>query len=177
MVGSNSGCYVLPPSSYVLRAAALTLLYLLGASAASLAQDPPPPSNPTVVSLSFVSDGIVDETEVANLVTIRVGEPLTPEATGSTIRNLFETGVFANIGVEAQTVEGGVAVVLRLSRAYRVFPLKFSGVPLPREELRRIVGFAEGEPYSKEQVDDGAGILKRRLAGEEPRWNEAQRPA
>src|SRR5262249_24062091 len=116
------------------RTAALSLLVFLLAASGPAQEATPAADAPTVVSLSFVSDGVVDEAEVTNLVTIRVGAPLTPEETGGTIRNLFETGLFADIGVEAETVEGGVAVVLRLSRAFRVFPLKFSGVPLPREE-------------------------------------------
>jgi outer membrane protein insertion porin family len=147
------------------RAAALSLLVLL-VSAASLAQDPAPPADPTVTSLAYASDGPVNETELARLVTIRVGAPLTRDVTGATIRNLFATGLFADIAVEAEPSPGGVDVVLRLARAFRVFPLKFAGVPLPREELRRIIGFSEGAPYSKQEVAEGAEILKHRLEQE-----------
>ena len=145
--------------------AALSLLALFFGSP-SFAQEPTASPEPIVVSLAYVSDGPVDETELARLITIRVGAPLTTDVTGSTIRNVFATGLFADVMVEAEPAAGGVAVVLRLSRAFRVFPLKFSGVPLPREELRRIVGFPEGAPYSKEEVDEGADILKNRLVQE-----------
>ena len=154
------------PSRSSRVAAALSLLLLLFGASAS-AQDPAaPPREPLVTSLAYVTDGPVDETELARLVTIRVGAPLNADATGSTIRNLFATGRFADIAVESEPSAGGVAVVLRLARAFRVFPLHFAGVPLPGEELRRIVGFSEGSPYSKEEVSEGAEILKHRLEQE-----------
>jgi outer membrane protein assembly factor BamA len=129
--------------------AAIAFAALLLSSAAVTRAQVPPLVGETVVSLAYASDGPVDETELARLVTIRVGAPLTGDATASTIRNLFATGLLEDVVIEAEPSPGGVAVVLRLARSFRVFPLTFSGVPLTEEELRRIIGFSEGATFSK----------------------------
>ena len=119
-----------------------------------------------VSSVTYTCDGPVDETEVARLVEIRTGRPLTADETGNTIRNLFATSRFSDIQIEAVPRDGNVEVVVHLVRSFRVFPLKFSRPPLPREEMRRAVGFSEGSVFSADQVQEGAAALKRRLEQE-----------
>jgi outer membrane protein insertion porin family len=121
----------------------------------------------SVVSVSYTADGPALAEEVGKLTEIRVGSPLTEEETGATIRNLFATGRFADIQIEARPVEGGVAVTIHLFRAFRVKPLKFAGkLPLSREELRRPLSFAEGSLFQQQEVDESADALGRRLREE-----------
>jgi outer membrane protein insertion porin family len=148
-------------------AAGVILLALAGTAPAQPADEPPSFFGATVVSLAYTSDGPVDRDEVTRLVSIKTSQPLTEEATGSTIRNLFATRRFSDVRVEAERAEGGVAVTVHLFRSYRVNPLKFDdGVSVSREEMRRTVPFSEGAVFQAEQLEEGTKALKRRLDAE-----------
>ena len=150
------------------RAAAAAILgAVAGIATAQPAAEPTPLVGATVVSLSYTSDGPVDKDEVRRLISIRPGQPLTEEATGSTIRHLFSTRRFSDVRIEAERSEGGVAVTVHLFRSYRVNPLKFDdGVSVSREEMRRAVPFSEGAVFQAEQLEEGTKALKRRLDAE-----------
>ncbi|HEV8231422.1 MAG TPA: POTRA domain-containing protein [Thermoanaerobaculia bacterium] len=143
---------------------------LLAACATATAEQPEEPRplfGSTVVSVVYTSDGPVDEQEVARLVSIKAGQPLTEEATGSTIRHLFATRRFSDVRIEAEPAEGGVAVTVHLFRSFRVNPLKFDdGVSVSREEMRRTIPFSEGAVFQAEELEEGAAALKRRLDAE-----------
>jgi len=120
----------------------------------------------TVVSVAFTTDGTVDSEEVSRLIEVKAGRPLTEDDTASTIRNLFATRQFSDVRIDAQESPGGVAVTVELFRAFRVWPLKFSGTPVSRLELRRIVPFTEGAVFQPEALPLGAAAIKHRLAEE-----------
>jgi outer membrane protein insertion porin family len=155
------------------RRAALLLVALAGALLGpklALAQETSPlPAEETglfgktVVSLGYTTDGPVDREEVVHLIAIKAGEPLTEDATGATIRNLYATSDYAEVLVDAAEAPGGVAVTVALYLAYRVSPLKFSTAPVPRAELRRVLPFSEGDPLQRDAVEQGASDLQRRL--------------
>jgi outer membrane protein insertion porin family len=149
---------------------ALSLLLLSAAAATAAGQQPsgpPPLYGRTVVSVAYTSDGPVDADEVARLISIKSGQPLTEEATGSTIRHLFATRRFSDVRVEAEPAEGGVAVTVHLFRSFRVNPLKFDdGVSISKEEMRRSIPFSEGSVFQSEELEEGVSALKRRLDAE-----------
>jgi outer membrane protein insertion porin family len=150
-----------------LAAAALFLLAIAGTATAQPAAQPSTLFGATVVSLAYTSDGPVDGNEVERLISIRTGQPLTEEATGSTIRHLFATRRFSDVRIEAERAEGGVAVTVHLFRSFRVNPLKFDdGVSVSRDEMRRAVPFSEGAVFAAEQLEEGTKALKRRLDAE-----------
>jgi outer membrane protein assembly factor BamA len=127
----------------------------------------PAPYGGEIVSIFYTSDGPVDPSRVQSLVELAVGKPLTEEATGETIRNLFATRRFADVQIEAQPVDHGVSVIVHLFRAYQVKPLKFTGkLPLAREDLRPALSFGEGSLFQQSAVDEGTESLERRLEQE-----------
>jgi len=148
----------------------LSVLVLLAAAAGAAGQqpsEPPPLYGQTVVSVSYTSDGPVDAEEVGRLVSIKSGQPLTEEETGSTIRHLFATRRYSDVRIEAESMPGGVAVTVHLFRSFRVNPLKFDdGVSVSREEMRRAIPFSEGAVFQSEELEEGARALKRRLDAE-----------
>lgn len=145
---------------------ALALVASLGAADAA-GQEPPLLLGQTVVSVAYTSDGEVERSEVERLLEVAVGAKLTEAATGRTIRNLFETERFSDVEIEAQPVEGGVAVTVHLFRSFRVNPLKFSGrIRLSREELRRTLPFLQGSVLRAGEIEEGAAAVKRRLEEE-----------
>jgi outer membrane protein insertion porin family len=149
-------------------ALAATLLFTsFGGAAAQEAGVPRPLFGQTVVSVAYTSDGPVDQDEVSRLVSIKAGQLLTEEATGSTIRHLFATRRFSDVRIEVETAEGGVAVTVHLFRSFRVNPLRFDdGVSVSREEMRRTIPFSEGAVFQSEELEEGAAALKRRLDAE-----------
>lgn len=120
----------------------------------------------TVVSVAYTTDGTVDNEEVSRLIDVKAGRRLTEDETASTIRNLFATRLFSDVRIDAREVPGGVAVTVELFRAFRVWPLKFSGTPVSRLELRRIVPPTEGAVFQAEALPLGEAAIKRRLAEE-----------
>ena len=148
------------------------LFLALLTSSVARAQNPPRPDplpggeGKPVVSVAYTTDGDVDNDEVSRLIEIKPGAPLTDDATAATIRNLFATRQFSDIRIESEDAPGGVAVTVVLFRAFRVSPLKFSGSPVSRQELRKVVPFTDGTVYQAEAVALGAAAIKRRVAEE-----------
>ena len=128
----------------------------------------------TVSSVAYSSDGLVDRKEVADLIAIEAGRPLTETDVASTIRNLFKTRRFSDVVVGAEPEgEDEVAVTIHLWRSYRISRISFQGrASLSREEMRRVVNLSEGETFSASAMEAGAEALERRLSTEgylEPR--------
>jgi outer membrane protein insertion porin family len=151
-------------------AAAALLLCAMAALGGAQAPSPAPAPKlrpffgQTVVSVGYTSDGPVDRDEVARLVSIKAGQPLTEEGTGSSIRHLFATRRFSDVRIEAAPAEGGVDVTVHLFRSFRVNPLKFDdGVSVSKEEMRRSIPFSEGSVFTAGELEEGAAALKRRL--------------
>jgi outer membrane protein insertion porin family len=144
------------------------LLLAVGRGSARAQEANPALLGRRVDSVGFTTDGPVDEKEIAGLVSIGTGNPLTEEETGSTIRNLFGTARFSNILLEAEpTPDGGVAVTIHLWLAFRVRSISFEGHSgVPREELRRAVPLSEGDPFNARALAEGASAIERRMLSE-----------
>jgi outer membrane protein insertion porin family len=118
----------------------------------------------TVVSVACVADGPFKKDEVAALVALKAGRPLTEEDTAATLRNLYATGHFADARIEAVADGDGVAVTVVLFAAYRIHPLVFTGnLPVSRAELRKALPFAPDALYSDASLEEGAAAIVRRL--------------
>ena len=150
----------------------LTLGLALGLFSPAAAQETAPPRGEgdsfgrTVISLTYTTDGRVDNEEIARLIAIHVGKPLTEDDTGATIRNLFATRQFSDVRILAAQTPSGVEVTVELYRAFKIAPVKFSTAPIARTELRRVLPFTEGAVFNAELLPAGAAAIKRRLAEE-----------
>lgn len=144
----------------------MTLLW--AACGRALAQAPEELLGRTVESVSYTSDGPVDVRELRRLIALRVGHPLTGDATAETIRNLYGTLLFSNVLIDAEASgSGGVAVIVHLFRAFRVRTIRFQGKSsLSGEDLRRAVPFAAGDPFGAGPLAAGASAIARRLLSE-----------
>ncbi len=124
----------------------------------------------TVLSLAYTSDGSIDVEEITRLVSLRVGQPLSEKATAATIRDIFETGRFSDVQigvVPAAAAADGVDVVIHLARMFRVHPVRFRGATgLSRDELLRVLPFADSAAFHAADVEAGATALKRRFEEE-----------
>ena len=98
-----------------------------------------------VVRVSLISDGPIESAEIARLVAVQAGKPLREESAAATVKNLFATRRFADVRIEADPEENGLAVTVVLFRAFRVRPLRLSGrASIADSELRRSLPFGAG---------------------------------
>jgi outer membrane protein assembly complex protein YaeT len=121
----------------------------------------------TVESLAYTCDGAADAKEIAGLIAMQVGRPLTEDDAGATIQNLFATEDFSNVLIVAEPSGDGVAVTVHLWRAYRVGDIVFDGrTHVSREDLRRVVTLRERGPFHAGALAESASAIERRLATE-----------
>ena len=118
-----------------------------------------------VSSVAYAADGVVNKGEIEELISIAAGRPLTEEGTAATIRNLYGTRLFSDVVVDAEPVESGdVRVIIYLWRAYVVRAIEFEGKFGPtREDLRRVVPLAAGDPFHAASLEAGTSAIERRL--------------
>ncbi len=95
----------------------------------------------TVAAVRVVSLGVeVRDPQVASLIEMRAGEPLTPVAVRRTIVHLMGLGTYLDVRVHGEAADGGVRVVVELVPLREVGRLVFSGdTGLPDRVLRDAV--------------------------------------
>jgi outer membrane protein assembly complex protein YaeT len=106
----------------------------------------------TVESLSFRGDAPLEERSFARLVDLEPGRLLTEKAVHSSLRNLFATGRFSDLAVEAAPTAGGVVVTVVFSAAARVNDVVVSGKGIPAKG--RVVDALDTQrrdPWSEER--------------------------
>jgi outer membrane protein insertion porin family len=98
-----------------------------------------------------------DPDELARLLSIGVGLPLSDEAVSSTIRNLLASGLASSVEIYTRPDEaGGVVAMVVLRPVVRVREVRLEGdLGLDRNELRRVLPQNEAEPLSEESVLHG----------------------
>ncbi len=102
-----------------------------------------------------------DPDELARLLSLAVGLPLSDEAVGSTIRNLLASGLASSVEIYSRPdgIEGGgkgVVAMVVLRPVVRVREVRLEGdLGLDRNELRRVLPQNEAEPLSEESVLQG----------------------
>ena len=99
-----------------------------------------------------------DPDELARLLSLGVGLPLSGEAVSSTIRNLLASGQASSVEVYTRPDDTGkgVVAILVLRPVVRVREVRLEGeLGLDRNELRRVLPQNEAEPLSEESVLQG----------------------
>ncbi len=127
----------------------------------------------TIESLSFRGDAPIEEASFARLVDLGRGQPLTERAVHTSLRNLFATGRFADLAVEAAPTESGAAVTLVFSAAARVAKVTVSGRGIPvRGRVADAIGTRPHDPWTPDRGIAGALAARRVL--EERGYFEAE---
>jgi outer membrane protein assembly factor BamA len=86
--------------------------------------------------------------EAVQLRRVRVGDPLTPEVARRALRELTDTGRYAD--ARAQVVFEGERAILRLTVVPRrlIAAIRLEGTPLPREEVLAAADLEPGHPVT-----------------------------
>ncbi|UCF78154.1 MAG: outer membrane protein assembly factor BamA [Candidatus Eiseniibacteriota bacterium] len=114
-------------------AAVLFLSAALGCEEASC-QDVPvtppatPPVTPVIQEIRLSGLEQVDSSVVLNSFGLEPGDPFSFEKVREGVSNLYALGYFADVGTEAEEVEGGVILKLVLTENPRVVGIRFEGI-------------------------------------------------
>jgi len=84
-----------------------------------------------IESLAFRGDASIEEASFARLTDLGPGQPLTESAVHTSLRNLFATGRFADLAVDAAPAAEGAAVTIVYSAAARVAEVELAGERIP----------------------------------------------
>ena len=79
------------------------------------------------VRVRVVGDGIVDEQGVLAFTSSKPGDPFSRPAVGRDVRALQQSGRYARVDVEIETVPGGVDVIFVVEGKARIRRLEISG--------------------------------------------------
>lgn len=111
--------------------------------------------------LAFRGDAPIEEESFVRLVALGPGQPLTERAVHASLRNLFATGRFADLAVEAAPTKSGAVVTIVFSAAARVAKVKVSGRGIPSKG--RVVDAIGTEPRDPWSVDVGTSATRAAL--------------
>jgi outer membrane protein insertion porin family len=141
------------------RAATASLLLLALASAPGAAADGSLWGRP-VERLAFRGDAPIEEGSFARLTDLGPGRVLTERAVHDSLRNLFATGRFADLAVEAEATAAGARVTIVYAAAARVEKVRVAGRGIPAKgRVVDAIATRPRDPWSEER-----GIAASRAA-------------
>jgi outer membrane protein insertion porin family len=124
----------------------------------NFAQDRP------ITRIRFRADAPFDTAALQDEVSLQPGEFVTIRALQSSIKNLFATGSFRDIRVDAEQAEDGVILTFALFLNYRVGIIEIEGLRrADRTRSRRVLTLRTGEILSLDNVDDNALAIEEML--------------
>lgn len=116
-----------------------------------------------VRSVELEADSELDRSPLMEVLAVEVGQPLSIVDLQSSIKALFATGSFRDIRVDAERVDGAVALTFRLSLHYRVDQVRFEIEGELPDRARREVSIEQGLVLSLDRVDQNALDMVRIL--------------
>ncbi|MRR11429.1 hypothetical protein EG835_02875, partial [bacterium] len=115
----------------------------------------------TIESLAFRGDAPIEEESYARLVALGPGQTLTERAVHSSLRNLFATGRFADLSVEAGPTDGGAVVTIVYAAAAQVAKVSVIGRGIPSKG--RVVDAIATKPRDPWSADRGVAATRAAL--------------
>lgn len=134
-----------------------------GYTTASSNSSPPVRYGVTVKSITF-RGAAKDSSGLLKYIDQRVGEPLSRSKVQSSIRSLYNTGLFDHIAVEADVVEGGVNLTFVLTSNFFVGAVEVLGLPKrgpSPSQLANASNLELGQPYTREKVETSISLMKK----------------
>ncbi len=120
--------------------------------------------NRLVTQINLRADARFDTSAVAQEVTLKAGQPVTIRELQSSIKNLFATGNFRDVRVDAASSDAGVVLTFSLYLHYRVDEIAIEGLDrADRTRAQRALTVHSGEVLSLDNVDDSAAAVEEML--------------
>jgi outer membrane protein insertion porin family len=143
-------------------------------AAVQAARIPPPPPvttvNPNaaeatpVAQINLRADAAFDTTAIAQEVTLKPGQLVSIRELQSSIKNLYGTGNFRDIRVDAARTPEGVVLTFSLYLHYRVGAIELEGLArADRTRAQRELSVRAGEILSLNDVEESAAAIEEML--------------
>jgi outer membrane protein assembly complex protein YaeT len=117
-----------------------------------------------IAQINLRADAGFDTNAVAQEVTLKAGQPVTIRELQSSIKNLFATGNFRDVRVDAASTDAGVVLTFSLYLHYRVDTIEIEGLDrADRTRAQRELTVHTGEVLSLDNVDDSAAAVEGML--------------
>ena len=114
-----------------------------------------------IAQIDFRADAPFDTNAVANEVTLKPGQPVTIRELQSSIKNLYATGNFRDVRVDAAPAGDGVVLTFALYLHYRIGEIVLDGIPSgERARAQRELTVRTGGVLSLDAVDDSASAIQ-----------------
>ncbi len=114
-----------------------------------------------IARIDFRADAPFDTNAVASEVTLKPGQAVTIRELQSSIKNLFATGNFRDVRVDATPADAGVVLTFALYLHYRIGEVELDGLPKDEKaRAQRELTVRNGEVLSLDDVDDSASALQ-----------------
>ena len=110
----------------------------------------------------------IPATRLRELISLREGDSLDGDAVTTSIRQMFATGRYSDIQVDASRSGEGVRITFITSQSWFIGPVRVVNVPEPptAAQLVAATNLVLGEPYSEERMKTAAEALRTQLATE-----------
>ena len=117
-----------------------------------------------IAQINFRADAPFNTEAIAQEVTLEPGELVSIRELQSSIKNLFATGNFRDVRVDAAPSDAGVVLTFSLFLHYRIDDVDVTGLsPRDRREAERELTVRRGEVLSLDAVDDSAAAIEEML--------------
>ena len=117
-----------------------------------------------ISQINFRADARFDTSTLAREVTLQPGQQVSIRELQSSIKNLFATGNFRDVRVDAANVDGGVVLTFSLFLHYRIDEIQIAGVAgRERTRAQRELTVRSGEILSLDDVDDSAAAIQEAM--------------
>jgi len=102
-----------------------------------------------IVEIDVVGNQNIEEDLVRSVISFKLGDFLTPDLVATSIKNLYQLGVFSDVSMEAEDRSHGVALIVRVTEFPVVTEVKFRGnSKLNDDKLTDITGLRAGSYWS-----------------------------
>jgi len=128
------------------------------------AVNPRAADNEVIAQINLRADAPFDTSAVAQEVTLQAGQAVSIRELQSSIKNLFGTGNFRDVRVDAAKTDTGVVLTFSLYLHYRVDEIVIEGLKRSdRTRAQRKLTVRSGDVLSLDNVDDSAAAVEESL--------------
>ncbi|MCK9584495.1 MAG: outer membrane protein assembly factor BamA [Candidatus Cloacimonetes bacterium] len=94
------------------------------------------------------TQNIADEL-ITSAMSLRVGDPVTPDGVSRSIKNLYRMGVFSDIQIESEPYRTGVNLIVKVSENAVVSSVTYQGFKvIKKDKLEELIGLRIGSYWS-----------------------------
>src|SRR5215475_486837 len=148
---------------------AVTVVCVIGFVFEAAAQ----PSGTTIKSIEIRGNKRIELPAIAGRLTLKVGDPYTPESVRGQIKILYDSGYFEDVQVETESVPGGIALTFLVREKPFITEIVFDGnEELSDEKLKEKITIKSQAFLDQQQVKESAE--KIRIAYQEDGYYNAQ---